>query len=184
MDVKAVGKRDTEDFVELSAEHLTPEEIVSHLRKAEGVISSDLTKVNSKRVVGTIKTHDCPVCRSFAGLNCFLVSASTREKGKMEWRLFVGAEGELKRLCRRLDRNHVGYRITEITRHFGKREITPRQEELLRIAFDLGFFEFPKRITLEELANKFGLSMGTLSEILRRAEKNILGGYFSTTQRE
>ncbi len=96
----------------------------------------------------------------------------------MEWRVFVSGDKGLKSLCSRLDVKGVNYRIIELTHRVRSKEVTSRQEEIARVAYDLGYFDYPKRTSLEALAGKLGLSMGTLSEILRRAEKNILAAYF------
>jgi len=169
-----------EDFVELSSEKLTPEELLSHLREATGILSADMERAGRHRVIGMVSTHSCPVCSTFAGLNCFLTSATTREDGKMEWRLFIAGDTDFKTLCSRLDGNHVKYDILEVSQREQKREVTARQEEILRIALDLGYFEFPKRLRLEDLAEKLNITPGTLSEILRRGEKNILSEHFGT----
>ena len=169
-----------ENFVELSSESLSPEELLAHLRSEAGVLSADMTKVDRNRVIGMVSTHDCPICSTFAGLNCFLVSANSRGDGRMEWKLFIAGDTDLKTLCKRLDVYRIKYDILEVSHHAQKKEMTARQEEILRVAFDLGYFEFPKRIRLEELAEKLGITPGTLSEILRRAEKNILSGHFAT----
>jgi predicted DNA binding protein len=181
MDVKAPRPGVTQNFVELASERMTPEELLGHLRKSGGVVRSDLSRVDKNRVMGTVTTHDCPVCSTFAGLDCFLVSASTKEQGKMEWSVFINSDSGLRALCRRLDKNKVNYQILEKTYHIQKRQITSRQEQLMRIAFDLGYFEFPKRVNLEELAQRLGISTGTLSEILRRGEKNVLSRYFEAS---
>jgi len=178
LDVKAPKPGVTQNFVELASERMTPEELLSHLRKSNGVVRSDLSRVDKNRVMGTVTTHDCPVCSTFAGLDCFLVSASTKEAGKMEWSVFISDDSGLRALCTRLDKNKVDYQILEKTYHMQKRQITSRQEQLMRIAFDLGYFEFPKRINLEQLSERLLVSTGTLSEILRRGEKNILSRYF------
>ncbi len=180
MDVKAPKPGLTQNFVELASERMTPEELLSHLRRSNGVVRSDLSRVDKNRLVGTVTTHDCPVCSTFAGLDCFLVSASTKGDGKMEWNVFISADSGLKALCRRLDKNKVDYSILEVTHHIHKRQLTSRQEDLLRIAYDLGYFEFPKRINLESLSTRLGVSIGTLSEILRRGEKHILSKYFDS----
>ena len=171
-----------EDLVELSSERLSPEELLAHLRKEAGIVYSDMTKVDRNRVVGMVSTHDCPICSTFAGLNTFLISADTRSDGRMEWRLLIGGNTDLKTLCNRLDVKHVKYEILEVSHQAQKREMTARQEEILRVALDLGYFDFPKRIRLEALAEKLNISPGTLSEILRRAEKNILSNHFGTAE--
>lgn len=96
--------------------------------------------------------------------------------------MFVNSDSGLKALCKRLDRNKVIYTILEKTYHMQKRQITSRQEDLTRIAFDLGYFEFPKRINLEQLSERLGISTGTLSEILRREQRNILSKYFNPSE--
>jgi predicted DNA binding protein len=181
MDVKAPKPGVTQNFVELASERMTPEELLSHLRKSEGVVRSDLSRVDKNRVMGTVTTHDCPVCSTFAGLDCFLVSASTKEQGKMEWSVFINSDSGLRALSKRLDKNKVNYQILEKTYRMQKRQITSRQEQLMRIAFDLGYFEFPKRVNLEQLSQRLGISTGTLSEILRRGEKHVLSRYFEAS---
>jgi predicted DNA binding protein len=181
MEVKAPRPGFTQNFVELASERMTPEELLTHIRKSSAVVRSDLSKVGKNRVMGTVTTHDCPVCSTFAGLDCFLVSASTREEGKIEWTVFMSGDSGLQALCKRLDRNEVNYSILETSHQMQKKQITSRQEDLVRIAFDLGYFEFPKRINLEELSARLWISIGTLSEILRRGEKHILSKYFDST---
>ena len=181
MDVKEPRQGLTKNFVEVASEKMSTEELLTHLRKSDGVVKSDLSRVDRNRIMGTITTHDCPVCSTFSGLDCFLVSASTKPAGKMEWNVFVNSDSELKALCKRLERNKVNYTILEKTYHMQKRQITSRQEDLIRIAFDLGYFEFPKRINLEQLSERLGISTGTLSEILRRGQRNILSKYFGSS---
>jgi predicted DNA binding protein len=173
---------DVEDLVELSSESLSPEELLDHLRKEAGIVYSDMAKVDRHRVAGMVSTHDCPICSTFAGLNSFLISANTKDDGRMEWRLLIGGDTDLRTLCNRLDSRHVKYDILEVSHHAQKREMTARQEEILRVALDLGYFDFPKRIRLEELAEKLNISSGNLSEILRRAEKNILSSHFGPVE--
>lgn len=46
--------------------------------------------------------------------------------------------------------------------------LTPRQAEILELALKLGYFEFPRRINLTDLAKHVGVAKSTLSEIVRR----------------
>ena len=177
-EVKSPSHKLTENFVEITSEKMTPAELVAHLRGSGGIVKSDLIRAGRDKVIGTVTTHDCPVCSTFSGLDCFLVSAETKKAGKMEWRVFVSGDSGLKSLCSRLDDKGVNYEIAELTQRVRSKEITSRQEEITRVAYDLGYFEFPKRINLEGLEGKLGISVATLSEILRRAEKNIISAYF------
>jgi len=54
---------------------------------------------------------------------------------------------------------------------------TARQENILQIALEKGF-EFPKRITLRQLAKAHDISPTTLSEILRGGQKGVFEEHF------
>lgn len=54
------------------------------------------------------------------------------------------------------------------------RNLTPRQIECFNAAFELGYYSIPKRVTIEDLASKLGMSRSTLQEHLRKAEIRLL----------
>ena len=62
--------------------------------------------------------------------------------------------------------------------------ITRRQHEALSTAVSLGYYEIPHRIDLRTLAARTGLSLGSVSELLRRAEGAILCAYVDSRQLE
>ncbi len=59
-----------------------------------------------------------------------------------------------------------------------RRDLTLRQEEILKMAFELGYFDFPKKIKLDKLSMRLGISPSTLAETLHRAEKHIMIKHF------
>lgn len=61
--------------------------------------------------------------------------------------------------------------------------LTDRQEEALRTAAQEGYYEVPRRTSLRELAKKLDLSASSVSELLRRAEGEIIQAYFGTAGR-
>lgn len=52
--------------------------------------------------------------------------------------------------------------------------LTPLQRKALNEALRKGFFDWPRRISLEELSRELGISKVTLSEHLRRGERKLL----------
>ena len=52
--------------------------------------------------------------------------------------------------------------------------LTDRQLEILETAFDLGYFEVPRNVSTDEVADELGLDPSTVAEHLRRAERNLL----------
>lgn len=56
--------------------------------------------------------------------------------------------------------------------------LTDRQQQVLRAAYLAGYYAWPRDTTAEELADSLGISSPTLHQHLRRAERNILSGFF------
>ena len=108
----------------------------------------------------------------------YLNSHPNTDDDKMEWKILISGEDTLRKITDRLESQGVNCTILEIAHLTAKNDLTARQEQIAKIALELGYFEFPKKIKLEELSSRLGISAGTLSEILRRAEKNILTKYF------
>ena len=57
----------------------------------------------------------------------------------------------------------------------GCRSLTPTERETFEVASKEGYYETPRGTTLEELANRFGVSKTAVSMNLRRGERKILG---------
>ncbi|HPR41939.1 MAG TPA: helix-turn-helix domain-containing protein [Candidatus Methanofastidiosa archaeon] len=63
-------------------------------------------------------------------------------------------------------------------RNFGMNgSLTNRQKCVLKKAYDLGYFDIPKRISLKELSGEIGVSPSSTDEIIKRAQKKIISGY-------
>lgn len=56
--------------------------------------------------------------------------------------------------------------------------LTDRQREVIAAAYQLGYYDRPKRINGNELAERFDVSRSTVHQHLRTAERKLLGGVF------
>lgn len=56
-------------------------------------------------------------------------------------------------------------------------KLTARQLEVLALAVALGYYETPHKLNLRSLADKLHLSVGAVSELLRRGESLIITNY-------
>ena len=66
-------------------------------------------------------------------------------------------------------------RVTDVTRSAGdETQLTPEQYEALEAALEHGYFEIPRGISMEELAQKLDISHQALSERLRRAYETLV----------
>ncbi len=57
-----------------------------------------------------------------------------------------------------------------------KTPLTVKQEQILQMARELGYYEWPRKISVQELAKRLNLSKSTFIEHLRKAESKILQG--------
>jgi len=153
------------------------EKIVDYLRQDSYVYDIDIVKAEQGRVVGSLKTHRCTACKTFAGADCFLVSATSKPDGKLEWAV-LGNDTMVKSLMQELENQKVIGEVVKISKIKDEEELTARQENILQIALEKGYYEFPKKITLRQLAKVLDVSPATLTEILRRGQKKVLQEHF------
>jgi len=53
--------------------------------------------------------------------------------------------------------------------------MTPRQEEVLETAVDLGYYREPRQASLEDISEVVGITPGTVGEHLRKVEESVFG---------
>lgn len=57
--------------------------------------------------------------------------------------------------------------------------LTDRQLEVLRTAYAMGYYEVPRTVSTADVAEELGIDASTVSEHLRRAERNVLVRYLN-----
>jgi len=167
-----------QELFEITSTPDSSEKIVDYLRQDSYVYDIDIVSAERGRIIGSLKTHKCTACRTFAGANCFLISASSKPDGKLEWTL-LGSDTMVRSLMRELERENVTGEVVRISRLKDEEDLTARQENILQIALEKGYFEFPKKVTLRQLAKTLDVSPATLTEILRRGQKRVIQEHFS-----
>ena len=55
--------------------------------------------------------------------------------------------------------------------------LSRRQSEVLDIAVQMGYYEYPKKCNQSDIAKVIGISQGTVAEHLQLAESNIMNGW-------
>ncbi|KAB1191111.1 MULTISPECIES: helix-turn-helix domain-containing protein [Haloferax] len=56
--------------------------------------------------------------------------------------------------------------------------LTPAQEESLHVAYEMGYFELPRSITADDVADELEISKSAFLERLRRAQQSLFGTLF------
>lgn len=123
---------------------------------------------------GSIKSYiviyNCPAVELFKDLESPLILPFDVREGKARWKVDLDTYNDVfKRFLSKL--NSCGLKWW-IKRRFDKR-LTKRQTEILMYAIKEGYYEYPRRISLTELARKIGISKSYLSETLKKIESKI-----------
>lgn len=89
----------------------------------------------------------------------------------------------IEELLEGLRSHNVNYKVLRMGAPRGKEKtilsaLTEKQRLVLRFAYELGYYEIPRKIRTEELAMKFDIDKGTFNDHLRRAEKHVFDNIF------
>ena len=92
---------------------------------------------------------------------------------------FVGRSGQISKFLENMKRAKVRYKILSITdAKFSLdsplSKLTDKQRTILSSAFNLGYYDIPRRFDSEQLAKKLSLGRSTVAEHLRKAEQRLI----------
>jgi hypothetical protein len=163
---------------EITAPSELIEKIAKEIKHDDTLRDVKLVISKTGRIYGSVKvTHLLP-CGLAETSDCFLRAITTNIGGEVEWHV-VGKASSYKRLMNRLQEKGMDVKISSLHRVKNDRMLTGRQEVIVKTALDLGYFDCPKNISIEELAEMLDITPATLSEILRKGIKKILKEYYS-----
>jgi predicted DNA binding protein len=170
-------------FVDIVSDKVDAEALIQELRKSPDVIESDVASVGTNRIVGAVTSNDCRVCSLImdAKTGYFIGPAVSNHDAQMSYKLFMSGDA-IPRFLQTLHLKGIDYKISDISKLSPKRALTSKQEKVLKSALELGYYDYPKRISTEELGEIIGSAPSTVSEILRRAERRIISGYFDNIE--
>ena len=119
----------------------------------------------------------CKACEILVKSKAFMVFPVDIHNGRMKWLLITDDNRTLGNIYDELTQKGYDIQIERVTAFGGKRILTDRQEEIISTAFSSGYFDYPKKTGSAKLANKLGISVSTLSEIMRAAQRRIFAEY-------
>ncbi|MDH7509200.1 MAG: helix-turn-helix domain-containing protein [Methanomassiliicoccales archaeon] len=172
------GKKGGRGLVEMGGDKTTMESIIKEIKMHPAVCRAEISFRNDGKASGYIITNKCVACEALSRSECFLRSATSIGNGKVLWRVVSGKKKSLASLVRDLKSVGCQVEIKSVTKVEGTSMLTRRQEEVLRLAFEKGYYDCPKKTTIRDLAKELDISPSALGEILQRGEKAILEEYF------
>ncbi len=167
-----------QSLVEIDPGEADPNAVVETLRGNRFIHSVEAIVPPRGKILATLLVDNCHACRELANSECFLTDATATEGGGLEWRLLAPRRSAVEDLVNTLRRRGIRVELVSIRTMKGSGGLTDRQERVISLAFQLGYFEFPRKINLSDLAKKLGISKAALSETLHTGEEKVLHAYF------
>jgi predicted DNA binding protein len=160
-----------------SIDGLSEDDIIRYVRSADPDSDISFSRNGSKRLLATVEMKSCTTCRVLADSNCILDSAMSRPDGGIQWNIVAPTGADLTHLVENLKGKGATVAVEKVTILRTARELTTEQERVLQTAFELGYFDIPKKVKLDELAKRLQISKATLDVVLRRAQRKIVASH-------
>ncbi|MFX0037770.1 MAG: helix-turn-helix domain-containing protein [Promethearchaeota archaeon] len=155
--------------------HYNIESIIEEIRIHPSVFEFNVIEKEENRVKFNIKTKDPYLL--YAIIKCgVLVDFPVRvEEGFAYWRLISSRE-RIDQLLTLFEQKNINFELLRIgvspyVIEDDKYKLTLDELTILDKAISSGFFEIPRKISLEDLANELGKSKSALSVMLRKIIK-------------
>ena len=136
-----------------------------------------LARLGAGRVLVRVSEPAPSICVTTHGAGgvcvaCPLMNADEQNS----WRVILPQGTWTKAFLRGLPGGRAAHpAIAHLEPYRSKTTLTRRQDRALRIAYDLGYFAYPRRGSLGEVARALGAGRSATLEILRRASAKLAG---------
>ena len=167
-------------IVTIKGEDSLLDKILEEIKQHKSVGGIEVKNRELGSVSFVVNIVQCKACEVLIRSKAFLVFPVAIQKGRMKWLLITDSNRTIGEVSDSLEKIGCDVKIDRVTALSEKGILTQRQEAVIRIAFSSGYFDYPRRISGLKLSSKLGISMSTLSEIMRTAQRRIFAEYIKT----
>ncbi|HUW91000.1 MAG TPA: helix-turn-helix domain-containing protein [Candidatus Nanopelagicaceae bacterium] len=155
--------------------HYNIDLIIEEVKNHKSVIEFSILEKDENRVKFNVKTKDPFLLYAIIKFGVLINFPVRVRDGYAFWRL-VSSRESIDKLLTLFDQKGFDYSLLRIgTSPYNidddKNKLTLDESTILNKSISLGFFEIPRKISLEELANVLGKSKSSLSVTLRKIIK-------------
>lgn len=165
--------------IEVETEH--PSEVLVSLQAVADLQQVDLISVGNARAVFQIETVETGILEPLTAAGVPLETPIHIIDGSARWE-FTTSQKRLSSLSTNLRDSGMEYNV-EYVGYDGpstaatEPNLTERQAEVFGAAYELGYFEIPRKASVEDVAAETGVTKSTASDTLRRAIRNLVEWY-------
>ncbi len=151
--------------------------IVEEIRLHPSVGRVKVKKRQQGSVSFLVDVIQCKACEVLFRSKVFMVFPVHIHKGRMKWLIITDNNRTIGRISRNLEKHKCNIKIERITPLSAQGVLTERQEQVIRKAFESGYFAYPRKTDTANLAEELEISVSTLSEVMRAAQRRIIATY-------
>jgi len=168
---------------------------VYRLLKKDRIVRK-ISIVNPDRGVFSVVKDSFGVMKALGDVGGFLIAPVVVFRGYKNFLVLLQAKRDVKRLAQEIinnSPNDISLRYFEVdgfmmfhilstinmSPYSNISTLDPKQFEAIKTAWEMGYYRWPKRASLKDVASRLNLSMVSTLKRLRNAESRIIGGYLS-----
>jgi predicted DNA binding protein len=171
IDIRGVPEGPARHLIKMPPEKIKnlPEKLFTETRidKSKGITSA------------WFNTDGCDICNTIFANGSFLISARHIKGYKIIYSFVAPNSDAFKKINSSLEAQGINFKVLDIGKFKpSSKTLTEKQERALWLALKMGFFEYPRKITMLQLSERLGIGLSTLSELLRRGLRRLLEDHF------
>lgn len=143
------------------------------IRQTTGAGETELLVESERGATIQVRVPSCPLlgAASQAGVPpCFPFEI----RGGRDLWFLVSRRASAEALLAALRAQNVDFTVVRSGPYRPPTNLTTRQRDVLAVAVDAGYYDYPRRIHLTELAHQIGVAKSTLSEMLMLIEREVV----------
>lgn len=151
-------------------------DFIQKLKREKKIQAQILSEAETTALIN-LKMRDPWILDALVKSEILLIYPIQIENGKIYVETFA-SRNKVDKFFQNLDDRNIDYKIHRLGGYFERPLLTTTQLEVLREAYEQGFYEIPRRVSRKDLAEYFQISKAALSETLRRVHKKLVERFF------
>ena len=155
--------------------------ILARANDADDVTDLELLSKTEQKAIVQIETDNPLLLLPVSRVGVPLQTPFVISDGIASWELFT-THSKLSALTDEFDTLGITYDVSSIKEFQDEQKrslLTPRQEEVLEVAYEVGYYDTPRESTLTQVATSLDISKATGSDLLHRAEGKIIDRFIN-----